>query len=146
MSEPVAMKFRVDRDESGNPPIGEEILWCLPHEGGTYVVDNIPFYVYDVSIGDEVRGRLEDGHLWFDSMVRPSRNTTVRVFARKEAAEPLIVPRMRSFGGLTEKMEGGKLVAVSFPPEADLASALAFLDEESATASLAFEESAVRYR
>jgi hypothetical protein len=146
MSEPVEVHVPVEPNDSGYPPLKEERLWCIPQDSGTYLVDNIPFYATDISLGDEIRAAKQNGELWFQAIVNPSKNTTVHVFARRESFGPVIIPRMRSFGGLTEKMEGSDLVAVSFPPTADLAGALAFLDKESAAGNLAFEESAVRYR
>ena len=53
---------------------------------------------------------------------------------------------LRAFGGQTEKMEGIHLAAISFSPSADLMSALDFLDRESESGNVAFEESSVRYR
>ena len=146
MSEPVEVHFPVDQDESGYPPVNDETIWCLPTDSGTFIVDNIPFYATNISMADEILAERRDGQLWFQSVVNPSKNTTVRVFARHSSIAPLVMPRMQSFGGLTEKMEGSDLIAVSFPRTADLAGALAFLDHESEVGNLAFEESAVRYR
>jgi hypothetical protein len=146
MDAPVKVFFRVEQQEDGYPPVAEESLWSVPKAAGVFQVDNVPFYARDISMGDEIAAELKDGVLRFSNMLRPSKNTTVRIFAREKSSEPMIVPRMRSFGGVTEKMEGSNLVAVSFPPSADLAGALAFLDSESDAGRLAFEESAVRYR
>ena len=146
MSESVQVHVPIVQNESGYPPVGEELIWCTLRENGTYLVDNIPFYAPNISLGDEIRVETQNDELWFEELVNPSKNTTIRVFARKKSFGPSIIPRMQSFGGHTEKMEGVDLVAVSFPPTADLAGALAFLDKESDAGNLAFEESAVRYR
>lgn len=146
MIEPVEILFSVEQDASFCPPVSEESIWCLPLSPGAFVVDNIPFYARDVSIEDEISADDLNGKLHFSKLLRPSKNTTIRVFATKPSAGEMIVPIMQSFGGLTEKMENSTLVAVSFPPSADLASALAYLDGESEAGRMAFEESAVRYR
>src|SRR6476619_3275098 len=116
MREPIQVHVPVEQDESGYPPVKEESIWCVPQKGGTYLVDNIPFYARDISLGDEIRTGNRNGQPWFEEVVRPSKNTTVRVFARQKSRAPLIVPQMQSFGGHTEKMEGSGLIAVSFPP------------------------------
>lgn len=138
--------FPVEQDENGNPPLTCEQIWCESLSEGRYVVDNIPFYARDISLGDEIQTVARDGTKWFERLLKPSRNTTVRAFARNSTFGPLLVPRLRAFGGHTEKMEGIDLVAISFPPAADLASALDFLDRETASGNIAFEESSVRYR
>jgi hypothetical protein len=47
---------------------------------------------------------------------------------------------------LVEEMENLPLLAVSMPPDSDIASALAFLDAEAEKGNIAIEESAVRYK
>ena len=146
MSDPVKVIFPVEQNAGGYPPLKEECIWCLPKGSGVFQVDNIPFYAVDLSLEDEIVAEMRDGVLRFVRLMRPSKNTTIRVFAREKSSESVIRPHMESFGGATEKMEGSSLVAVSFPPSADLAGALACLDRESAAGRLALEESAVRYR
>jgi hypothetical protein len=97
-------------------------------------------------MGDEILTEFRDGERWFSAVLTPSRNTTIRAFAQKVEVESVLVVKLESFGGLAEKMEGSPLVAVSFPPTADLAGALEYLDRESDAGNVAFEESCVRYR
>lgn len=146
MTDPIQVVFSVDQNEEGYPPVKEESIWCLPKAPGIFKVDNIPFYAANISLEDEVAAETKGGALRFVKLIHRSKNTTIRVFARKGSFEPIVVPSIESFGGVTERMEGSPLVAVSFPPSADLAGALEFLDRESAAGNLAFEESSVRYR
>jgi hypothetical protein len=145
-SEPVRVFFSVSQDETGYPQVTCEQIWCLPVSGTRFIVDNIPFYARDISLGDEVETETNDGERWYTRLINPSRNTTIRVFARNEASAPLLIPQIRAFGGQTEKMEGSPLIAISLPPVADLAGALEYLDRESEAGNLAFEESSVRYQ
>ena len=144
--EPTAVLFPVERDQHGYPSVSREQIWCLSVRGDRFIVDNIPFYARDVSMGDEILTEFRDGERWFSAVLTPSRNTTIRAFAQKVEVESVLVVKLESFGGLAEKMEGSPLVAVSFPPTADLAGALEYLDRESDAGNVAFEESCVRYR
>jgi hypothetical protein len=146
MSEPVEVSFPVKQDESGYPSVSREQIWCIEDADDLFVIDNIPFYAMDVSLGDEIRTEIRDDARWFGSLVKASQNTTLRVFARNKEIAPLIIPQLETFGGLTEKMEDSGLIAVSLPPTADIAGALAYLDRESNAGNLTFEESSVRYR
>lgn len=144
--EPVSVFFALEQEQSQYPPVSCEQIWCLPIQEDIYQIDNIPFYARDVSIGDEIRTELRDGGRWCICVTKPSTNTTLRVFARNPTFEPLLRPKLESFGGQTEKMQGSPLIAVSLPSSADIASALDFLDRENEAGNVGFEESCVRYR
>jgi len=144
--EPTAVFFPVEQDDNGHPSVSREQIWCLPGEKGRFIVNNIPFYARDISMGDEISTDIRNGEWWFSTLTKPSQNTTIRAFARKPEVAQKLVPRLQSFGGLTEKMEGSPLVAVSLPPAADIAGVLDYLDRESDAGNVAFEESCVRYR
>jgi hypothetical protein len=143
--EPVSVLFALEQEQS-EYPVSFEQIWCLPVQDDIYLIDNIPFYARDVSIGDEIRTKLRDGGRWFTCVTKPSTNTTLRMFARNPTFEPLLRPKLESFGGQTEKIQGSPLIAVSLPPSADIASALDFLDRENEAGNVSFEESCVRYR
>ena len=68
-----------DRDEDGYPPFSIEGLWCKKASNDTYIVDNVPFYTYGISLGDEICVTEEDGEYHFQSIVNPSGNSTLRV-------------------------------------------------------------------
>ncbi len=147
MSEPVQVIFSLDETTSASSGLSEEAIWCLPTmSSNSFVVDNIPFYATDISMGDEIKAEVSSAKLRFMKVLRKSKNTTVRLFAMQGSAESELIPKMQSFGGLTEKMEGSSLVAVSLPPTADLAGAFAYLDSESEKRRIGFEELSVRYR
>lgn len=143
---PVRVFFPVEQDESGYPAVSREQIWCVPTKDDLFLVDNTPFYAREISMGDEISVERRGRELWFSKLHKRSRNTTLRAFARNDDFAPALIPKLRSFGGVTEKMEGSPLIAVSLPPGADIAGALEFLDRESAVGNVAFEESSVRYR
>jgi hypothetical protein len=134
--------FPVGEDE----PVASELMWCNKNSDGTVTIDNIPFYARDVSIGDVIAVESRNGELWFNGVVKPSSNTTVRVIGMRKKAFDEIISTLRNLGGEAEKMHEREFAAVSFPPSADLAAAFEFLDRESEEENLGFEESAVRYR
>ena len=145
-AEPSSVFFHVEQDKNGNPPITREEVWCIHKDGDRYIVDNIPFYARDISMGDEINTEIRNGERWFQAVTAPSKNTTVRVYARNPMTASTLLPLIHSFGGLTEKMEDSPLIAINFPPSADIAAAMEYLDRESEAGNLAFEESSVRYR
>lgn len=138
--------FRLTPDEDGYPPTDSEFLWCIPTNSGTYLIDNIPFFVRDISLGDEVSANRIGGKLYFLQLLRKSRNTTIRVMLKKIDVLEKIREELDNFGCGTELMDELSLLAVTVPPEASIAETLSFLDEQVEHGNIGFEESAVRYQ
>ena len=145
-SNPVKVHFKLEQDEDGYPPTDSEFLWCIPTERGTYVVDNIPFFARDISLGDEISARKKGTILQFSQLVRQSSNTTVRVLIKKMEALEMIRERLEALGCGTELMQDMLLIAVTIPPEAPIAETLSFLDGQAEQGNIGIEESAVRYQ
>ena len=145
-NKPVKVYVDIEVGASGYPPVSSEFLWCIPTAHGSYIVDNIPFYAREISMGDEVAADVSKGHLAFRSVLKPSANSTIRVFVKRKEAQERITSQLQQFGCDTEAMDGMPLVAVSLPPDCQLQKALAFMDEEGDLCNIAIEESAVRYQ
>jgi len=143
---PVEVHVDLEVDDSGYPPVSSEFLWCIPATHGSYIVDNIPFYAREISMGDEVAADVSKGRLAFRCVLKPSANSTIRILVKRKEAQERITSRLQEFGCNTEAMEGMPLIAVSLPPNSQLQRALAYIDEEADLGTVAIEESAVRYR
>jgi hypothetical protein len=141
----VRVYFDLEVDDSGYPPVSSEYLWCASNREG-YVIDNIPFYAREVSMGDLIKAEASGGILKFQAVVRASSNSTIRVFVKREDAVSRIISELRMLGCETEKMESLPLIAVSLPSHSQLEAALQFLDSEAESGVVAIEESAVRYQ
>ena len=80
MADGVKIHFQLEQDEDGYPPVAVESVWAQPAgQTGEYIVDNVPFFTRDATIGDTVRVREDDGNLWFERVVARSTNSLVRV-------------------------------------------------------------------
>lgn len=142
----VKVFFRLKQDESGYPPVTSEFLWCLPTQNATFIVDNIPFYARDISLGDEISVEESEGELFFAHLIRPSKNSTLRVLLKRPAMTKEIREKLDGLGCGCELMDGMNLLAVTLPQESNIAEALAFLDNETEKGNIGIEESAVRYK
>lgn len=62
-------------------PVGSEGIWCVPEGEDRYRVDNIPAFVYDVSVGDLIIATNDaDGLLTFRRVHEKRGHATLRVF------------------------------------------------------------------
>lgn len=142
----VKVCFQLSPDRSGYPPTTSEFLWCIPTERGTHIVDNIPFFVRDVSLGDEISTEKVGEVLHFSRILKQSRNSTVRVFLKKTNQTEAVRNKLDKFGCGSELMEELSLLAVTMPPDSRFVEALSFLDDEAKKDNIGIEESAVRYQ
>ena len=145
MSSPVKVHFHLSQDEDGYPPVAVESLWAVPGANADeYVIDNIPFFVRDATIGDTVRARDEEGNRWFENLVCSSPNSLLRVvfFDRSRVEE--INKRLVALGCSTEYMKQYNILAVSVPESAELADVQSYLQAEADAGNIDYEEPILR--
>lgn len=141
MTSPVKVHFHLEQDEDGYPPVAVESLWAEPSaKPDEYVIDNVPFFVRDATIGDTVRVREKDGHRWFDGLVSRSQNSLLRVvFFDRECVET-VSERLVAMGCSTEYLREHNLMAVSIPISVNLTNVQAYLQAETDAGRTDFEE------
>jgi hypothetical protein len=139
--------FPLDQeDESAFTPAAGEDLWCQPVTDNLFIVDNIPFFVRDVSLEDEIMAERRDGTLTFVSVVKPSRNSTIHIFVKQAEIKQQIKEKLESMSCGVEVMERLPLFAVSMPATAPTEEIFQYLDQCDEDGLIGFEESSVRYQ
>jgi hypothetical protein len=141
----VKIHFQLEQDSDGYPPVGVESLWAVPTTtAGEFVLDNVPFFARCATLGDTVRVREEQGQRWFESVARRSTNSLIRaVFFDAEKLEQ-VNGTLERFGCSTEYLRPHKLLAVSIPANVSLVDVQAYLEVESGTGVLDYEEPLLR--
>lgn len=134
--------LRLPQDEYGYPPYTIERLWVSPREDGTYEIDNIPFFSYDVAVGDIVRAEEEDGDLFFEEVVQASGNSVIRVKLRAEAERTPLYAELQALGCDAEAF--GTLVAVNIPAQVAYEPVLTFLTQGQEDDRWGVEEALIR--
>jgi hypothetical protein len=142
----VKIHFQLMQDEDGYPGVAVESVWAEPtmtaHE---YVLDNVPFFVRDATLGDVVSVREEWGDLWYLSTSRESKNSLLRIALFDPSSSVRIVEYLSLVGCVTEYSAAHSILAVSVPSNAKLHEIQAFLQAEAAAGVLDFEEPLLRY-
>jgi hypothetical protein len=76
----VKVRFRLEVDEEGWPPVGSEGMWAEPVADDVYRIDNIPWFVPNIAADDLVRAEAgDDGVLWAIEKIQWSGRLTIRV-------------------------------------------------------------------
>jgi hypothetical protein len=145
MGDLVKVHFRLTQDADGYPPVAVESVWAQPTtSAGEYVLDNIPFFASEATIGDVVLVREQGGDLWFDEVVRDSNNSLVRVVFFDHSCVQDVNQRLIDLGCSTEYIKVHNLLAVSIPDRVSLQDVQAYLQSEAGAGRLDYEEPILR--
>jgi len=112
---------------------------------GDYVLDNIPFYAYDISYGDEFSATHVSGRLLFDKVKRRGGYSTYRIKLQPGATHDEFLVRWPSAERTGCEYEGSglgehRLYAIDVPPGADVETVYAWLAQGEQEGFWDFEE------
>ena len=82
--------FPLEKDEYGYPPFSEESMWGGEHQEN-YIIENIPFFVYNISLQDIVSIKKTGSRFFFDKLIHKSTNSTIRIYCK----DPILVSQIR---------------------------------------------------
>lgn len=141
----VKVHFRLVQDADDYPPASVESVWAHKTTGpGEYVLDNVPFFAREATIGDVVLVHEEAGDLWFCGVARRSENSLIRVVFCDPAAFEKVNGRLVALGCTTEYLEAHHLLAVCVPSEVKLRDVQDYLRSEARAGKLDYEEPILR--
>ena len=119
----------LEQDESGYPPVARESLWVSPVEGDVYTIENVPFFIRGLALGDRVLVGHEDAGMRITSIVAESGHGTVRILFSDAASVQATRDELKLLGCSSELSHLPRLVAVDIPPDADRQKVQKYLDE-----------------
>jgi hypothetical protein len=141
----VKIHFRLEQDEDGYPPVAVESLWATPTAAAEqYVIDNVPFFIRDATVGDTVLVRKKDGNCWFDGVLSRSQNSLVRVVFFDRDCVEVLSKQLSAMGCSTEYLREHNLMAINIPGEIALTDVQAYLRAEAETGKIDYEEPILR--
>lgn len=140
----VKVIFNLKRDEDGYPPADVESLWAEDLGDSTYKIDNIPFYVRNISVGDVVDVNNVDGILCFRTIVRHSLHSTYRILIGSANDFEKIRADLNSLGCSVEKSHLPSLASIDVPPQCDAKSIHNYMLIMESLNVFEFEEASLR--
>src|SRR5574337_1233808 len=103
MTDLVKIFFHLQQVEAGYPEVSAESVWAKPTGAADeYIVDNIPFFTRDATIGDTLKALKKEGALWFDSLRQRSGNSLIRVVFFEKSLKEKIDDKLNTMGCSTE--------------------------------------------
>jgi hypothetical protein len=110
-----------------------------------YKIDNIPFFVQDVSWGDVVRAYPEGEDLIFDKVIEPSGHSVLRVMVFDPKAVPEVRGELAQLRCSSELSHIEGLIAIDVPGEAPYDEITRFLSVGEDEGKWEYEEGSVRH-
>lgn len=130
-------------DSAGNSEI--ETMWTVARDGG-YELDNIPFHVKELALGDVVSAsESSDGRLRFAGLLEAKRHSTVRLWFASDRDVLRVRDDLKRMGCASEGSELPRLVAVDVPPSVSYATVQAYLDEGEAAGTFEYQEACLGF-
>ena len=142
--------FPMVKDVRGWPPVRAEHVWAERCGEDLFRVENAPFFVRDLAVGDLVRAvpsALETGPV-FVERVAWSGNCTIRVMPLRngELADDdvgLVVDAFKALGIQSETAGVYPIVSLCVPMDADLAAVKALIEQGQRDGRWEWEEGCV---
>jgi Domain of unknown function (DUF4265) len=124
--------------------VDAESLWAEIVSDGRYRIDNIPFYVYDVSLGDTVGGDLVDDRIACPEVLERGGHSTYRVLVKHDAGfeSKSFTDFWRELERLGCSYEVAKRcwIAIDVPPATDVFAVYRILETGENDGAWSFEE------
>ncbi|MFS8066930.1 MAG: DUF4265 domain-containing protein [Byssovorax sp.] len=122
-----------------------ESIWAIEREDG-YEIDNIPFCVKSLSVGDLIAARRdENGLLWFTKMLKPSGHITIQILFSREEDVASFRAQLGQMGCESEGGDMPELVAVDIPPTVKYEDVKNLLDEAEHEGRLEYQEACLGF-
>jgi Domain of unknown function (DUF4265) len=127
----VKIRFALEQDADGWPPVRHEGLWAVPLGRDTFRLGNTPWFARDIATGDVVRAELRDENWWFLERLQRSGNCTIRVTPFRhgpiQGDRKAVLQMFAPLGAKGEGVDQFGMVVFDVPPAADLAAIQALL-------------------
>jgi len=122
-----------------------ETMWVIRRDDG-YEIDNIPFYVKELALGDVVGARPDaSGVLWYSELIRPGGHSTIHLWFSSEKEVESVREALRELGCSSEVSDLPRLVAVDVPPDVAYEKVKAFLKQGESAGRFEYQEACLGF-
>jgi hypothetical protein len=143
MTERVKIRFPFKNSAGVNET---EAMWAIKRDTG-YEIDNIPFYVQELALGDVISAQPDaGGALWYSELIQPSGHSTLHLWFAHEKDVAPVRETLRQLGCASEVSDLPRLVAVDVPPEVPYERVKEFLERCEGAGQLEYQEACLGFR
>ena len=139
------LRFRIQQDETGYPPVSVESLHVSKISEERYCLESIPFFFREATLGDIVVVEEEGDGLSYALVVGGERNSLVRVFVPASEQVEALTVLLNELGLLFEVLKDFGIVAINISPEQSYRDVLTRLEESLDMETAGMEEVLCRH-
>lgn len=136
--------FRLERDDEGYPPVDVEGVWAEETGDGGFIIDNIPFFTRQATLGDVVEVTRMGDDIFYLSTQERSGNSLVRVVFFDGHDPSSLRSDLAKLGCSTEQSHLQSLIAVNVPSTVKIDAVRTLLDEGCSKGFWDYEEPILR--
>lgn len=140
----VKVRFDLEIEEDGFPPISVEILNARLIDETIVELDNTPFFVEGVAIGDTLKCTKagDNGLFQYDHVVNESGNKSISIIFIDDSCKENVYQKLKGLGCYCEygEFDGFNMLAVSVDIENDYGEVARYLDLQESSEYLSYAE------
>jgi hypothetical protein len=121
--------FQLNEEEQELAQATTESVWALETKDGSYLIDNIPFFTHQASLGDVVDVTSINGKAYFSSLIQPSSNSLLRVILLNAQEAEHLRSKLSDLGCSSEQSHLRSLFSVNVPPETSITEVRSILED-----------------
>ncbi|MDB4956890.1 MAG: hypothetical protein JWO36_4459 [Myxococcales bacterium] len=138
--------FPLVKDADDYPPFDVEDLWGestnIPLE---FVIDNIPFFARQATLGDVIQASQLGGRLVFDKVIKRSPSSLMRVVMYDSSEIAEVRDQLKVLGCSSEWFAQSNVIAVDIPGSVGLQAVQEYLTELEEANRASYEEPILRH-
>lgn len=139
----VKVRFELPPEDRAHG-VETESLWAQVTGDGRYRIDNIPFYAYDISLGDVVTGTVDGDRIAFQRVLERGGHSTYRILVKDERGyeSPAFLEGWRELEnhGCSYEVAKRRWIAIDVPSAADVFAVYRILEDGENRGLWSFEE------
>lgn len=141
----VRVKFDLQVDD-GFPPISAESLLGFLEGDGSVRLDNTPFFVTGIALGDIVACGGDPSALRFERVINPSKNSAISILFIDNSCEEQVYQSLRAIGCYCEFGEFPEynMLAVCVPAEVSLSEVNKAIHSEESSGLISIADLCIR--
>src|SRR6218665_195479 len=120
-----------------------ESVWASKH-GENYKIDNIPFFISNIALGDIVSAEADDGGLYFDSLIKPSGHSAIQIVFFDVNQIERIAKELENLGCHWEGTHIKAYISVDIPPAIPFNKVRDYLKNQTSLKLIDYKEACIR--
>jgi hypothetical protein len=140
----VKIDFNLDTDESNYPPIKVETLNGILLADGAIQIDNAPFFVEEIAVGDKVKCSSSQDRVnyQFEEVVEEGDHKAISIIFIDDSCKETIYQYLKSLNCFCEygEFQDFNMLAIDIDSEVDYLSVKKYLSEKESEGIISYAE------